>query len=426
MDFAEIYSCIVSGGEFFYEFSGKIRLDLRSLDCQHPRNDDGYYRYHRQPQYFQSFLDIFRFLVKLTKIRIYPIFSYFCRLRTTSISMDIILGIESSCDDTSAAVIKDGYLLSNVLAGQDVHKAYGGVIPELASRAHQLNIVPVVSEAVTRAGIGLSDITAIAFTRGPGLLGSLLVGTSFAKGLSIAIDRPLIEVNHLQGHVLANFIRQYDKDVPVPEFPYLCLLVSGGNSQIVKVNSPLDFEILGQTIDDAVGEAFDKCSKMMGLGYPGGPVVDRLARLGDPQRFHFAKPHVPGLDYSFSGVKTSLLYFVRDQLALDPDFMEKNKEDICASFQRTLIEILMDKLIKAAKQTGIRQVTIGGGVSANSGLRNAVTEEGKKRGWTTYLPEFKFTTDNAAMIAIAGYFHYLHGERTGLDVAPVSRIADFK
>ena len=340
--------------------------------------------------------------------------------------MDIILGIESSCDDTSAAVIKDGYLLSNVLAGQDVHKAYGGVIPELASRAHQLNIVPVVSEAVTRAGIGLSDITAIAFTRGPGLLGSLLVGTSFAKGLSIAIDRPLIEVNHLQGHVLANFIRQYDKDVPVPEFPYLCLLVSGGNSQIVKVNSPLDFEILGQTIDDAVGEAFDKCSKMMGLGYPGGPVVDRLARQGDPQRFHFAKPHIPRLNYSFNGINTSLLYFVRDQLALDPDFMEKNKEDICASFQRTLIEILMDKLIKAAKQTGIRQVTIGGGVSANSGLRNAVTEEGKKRGWTTYLPEFKFTTDNAAMIAIAGYFHYLHGERTGLDVAPVSRIADFK
>ena len=339
--------------------------------------------------------------------------------------MDIILGIESSCDDTSAAVIRDGYLLSNVLASQDVHKAYGGVIPELASRAHQLNIVPVVSQAIDRAGITASDITAIAFTRGPGLLGSLLVGTSFAKGLSIALDRPLIEVNHLQGHVLANFIKQYDKETPVPEFPYLCLLVSGGNSQIVKVNSPLDFEILGQTIDDAVGEAFDKCSKMMGLGYPGGPVVDRLAKLGDPRKFHFAKPHVPGLDYSFSGVKTSLLYFVRDQLATDPDFMEKNKEDICASFQRTLIEILMDKLIKAAKQTGIKQITIGGGVSANSGLRTAVTEEGKKRGWTTYLPEFKFTTDNAAMIAIAGYFHYLNGERTALDIAPVSRIADF-
>ena len=339
--------------------------------------------------------------------------------------MDIILGIESSCDDTSAAVIKDGYLLSNVLASQDVHKAYGGVIPELASRAHQLNIVPVVSQAIERAGIKASDITAIAFTRGPGLLGSLLVGTSFAKGLAIALDKPLVEVNHLQGHVLANFIRQYDKDVPVPEFPYLCLLVSGGNSQIVKVNSPLDFEILGQTIDDAVGEAFDKCSKMMGLGYPGGPIVDRLAKEGDPDKFHFSKPHIPGLDYSFSGVKTSLLYFVRDQIALDPDFMEKNKADICASFQRTLIEILMDKLVKAAKQTGIKHITIGGGVSANSGLREAVTREGQKRGWTTYLPEFKFNTDNAAMIAIAGYFHYLNGERSSLDVAPVSRMADF-
>ena len=325
--------------------------------------------------------------------------------------MDIILGIESSCDDTSAAVIRDGYLLSNVLASQDVHKAYGGVIPELASRAHQLNIVPVVSQAIDRAGIRAEDITAIAFTRGPGLLGSLLVGTSFAKGLAIALDKPLVEVNHLQGHVLACFIKQFDKENVHPSFPYLCLLVSGGNSQIVRVNGPLDFEILGQTVDDAVGEAFDKCSKMMGLGYPGGPVVDRLARLG--------------LDYSFSGIKTSLLYFVRDQMALDPEFMEKNKEDICASFQNALIEILMDKLVKAARQTGIREIAIGGGVSANSGLRNAVTEEGRKRGWKTYLPEFKFTTDNAAMIAIAGYFHYLNGERTSLDVAPVSRMADF-
>ena len=337
---------------------------------------------------------------------------------------DIILGIESSCDDTSAAVIKDGYLLSNVLASQDVHKAYGGVIPELASRAHQLNIVPVVSQAIDRAGIRPSDITAIAFTRGPGLLGSLLVGTSFAKGLAVALDRPLIEVNHLQGHILANFIKQYEGENRHPSFPYLCLLVSGGNSQIVRVDSPLEFEILGQTIDDAVGEAFDKCSKMMGLGYPGGPVVDRLAKQGDPDRFHFAKPHVPGLDYSFSGVKTSLLYFVRDRIAEDPDFMEKNKEDICAGFQRTLIEILMDKLVKAAKQTGIKEVTMGGGVSANSGLRNALTEEGRKRGWNVYLPEFKFTTDNAAMIAIAGYFHYLHGERTPLSVAPVSRAAE--
>ena len=337
---------------------------------------------------------------------------------------DIILGIESSCDDTSAAVIKDGYLLSNVLASQDVHKAYGGVIPELASRAHQLNIVPVVSQAIDRAGIRPSDITAIAFTRGPGLLGSLLVGTSFAKGLAVALDRPLIEVNHLQGHILANFIKQYESENRHPSFPYLCLIVSGGNSQIVRVDSPLEFEILGQTIDDAVGEAFDKCSKMMGLGYPGGPVVDRLAKQGDPDRFHFAKPHVPGLDYSFSGVKTSLLYFVRDRIAEDPDFMEKNKEDICAGFQRTLIEILMDKLVKAAKQTGIKEVTMGGGVSANSGLRNALTEEGRKRGWNVYLPEFKFTTDNAAMIAIAGYFHYLHGERTPLSVAPVSRAAE--
>lgn len=337
---------------------------------------------------------------------------------------DIILGIESSCDDTSAAVLKDGYLLSNVLASQDVHRAYGGVIPELASRAHQQNIVPVVSEAISRAGISPEDITAIAFTRGPGLLGSLLVGTSFAKGLALSLGKPLVEVNHLQGHILANFIKQYDSDNLQPEFPYLCLLVSGGNSQIVKVNSPLDFEIMGQTIDDAVGEAFDKCAKMMGLGYPGGPIVDRLAKEGDPLKFKFSKPHIPGYDYSFSGIKTSLLYFVRDQIALDPEFMEKNKEDICASFQKTLIDILMDKLIKAVKDTGIRQITMGGGVSANSGLRTRMVEEGRRRGWTVFLPEFKFTTDNAAMIAIAGYFHYLNGERTSLDVAPVSRAAE--
>ncbi len=339
--------------------------------------------------------------------------------------MDIILGIESSCDDTSAAVISDGWLLSNVIASQDVHKAYGGVVPELASRAHEQNIVPVVSEALSRAGISASDLTAIAFTRGPGLLGSLLVGTSFAKALGLALDIPIVEVNHLQGHILAGFVKQKDKPVVQPSFPYLCLLVSGGNSQIVKVNSPLDFEILGQTIDDAVGEAFDKCSKMMGLGYPGGPVIDRLAKLGDPERFKFAKPHIPGLDYSFSGIKTSLLYFVRDEIVKDPDFMEKNKEDICASFQKTLIDILLDKLIKASKQTGIREITIGGGVSANSGLRDRIVAEGRKRGWNTYLPEFKFTTDNAAMIAIAGYYHYLAGERTALDVAPVSRISDF-
>ena len=338
---------------------------------------------------------------------------------------DIILGIESSCDDTSAAVISDGVLLSNVIASQDVHRAYGGVVPELASRAHELNIVPVVSEALSRAGVGASDLTAIAFTRGPGLLGSLLVGTSFAKALGLALDIPIVMVNHLQGHLLADFIREPGVPVREPSFPYLCLLVSGGNSQIVRVDGPLDYTILGQTIDDAVGEAFDKCSKMMGLGYPGGPVIDRFARQGDPSRFKFAKPHVPGLDYSFSGIKTSLLYFVRDEMARDPSFLENNKEDICASFQKTLIDILMDKLVKAARQTGIRDVTVGGGVSANSGLRERIVSEGEKRGWRTFLPPFKFTTDNAAMIAIAGWFHYKAGERTALDVAPVSRLSEF-
>ena len=338
---------------------------------------------------------------------------------------DIILGIESSCDDTSAAVLKDRVLLSNVIASQQVHKDYGGVVPELASRAHEVNIVPVVSRALELAGVKAEDLTAIAFTRGPGLLGSLLVGTSFAKALGLALDIPIIMVNHLQGHILANFVRQPDKPVREPSFPYLCLLVSGGNSQIVQVDDPLHFEILGQTIDDAVGEAFDKCAKMMGLGYPGGPIIDKLAQQGDPDRFHFAKPNIPGLDYSFSGIKTSLLYFVRDEMAKDPQFMEKNKEDICASFQKALIDILMKKLVLAARQTGIRDVTIGGGVSANSGLRRAIEAEGRKRGWNTFLPEFKFTTDNAAMIAVAGYFHYRSGERTPLDVAPVSRIADY-
>lgn len=338
---------------------------------------------------------------------------------------EIILGIESSCDDTSAAVIRDGFLLSNVLASQDVHKSYGGVIPELASRAHQINIVPVVSEAIARAGVKPEDITAIAFTRGPGLLGSLLVGTSFAKGLAMSLGKPLVEVNHLQGHILANFIKQEGQDNSHPDFPYLCLLVSGGNSQIVRVDNPLEYEILGQTIDDAVGEAFDKCAKMMGLGYPGGPIVDSLAKEGNPLKYKFSKPHIPGYDYSFSGIKTSLLYFVRDRIAEDPEFMEKNKADICASFQKALIDILMDKLVKAARDTGIRHITIGGGVSANSGLRSRIVEEGKKRGWTTFLPEFKFTTDNAAMIAIAGWFRYRNGERTSLDVAPVSRLAEF-
>ncbi|MBO4570703.1 MAG: tRNA (adenosine(37)-N6)-threonylcarbamoyltransferase complex transferase subunit TsaD [Bacteroidales bacterium] len=338
---------------------------------------------------------------------------------------DIILGIESSCDDTSAAVIRDGWLLSNVIASQDVHKAYGGVVPELASRAHELNIVPVVSEALSRAGVQPADLTAIAFTRGPGLLGSLLVGTSFAKALGLALDIPIIMVNHLQGHILADFIKEPGVEVRQPAFPYLCLLVSGGNSQIVRVDGPLEYTILGQTIDDAVGEAFDKCSKMMGLGYPGGPVIDRLAKEGNPRRFKFAKPRIPGLDYSFSGIKTSLLYFVRDEMAKDPDFLQNNKEDICASFQNTLVDILLDKLVKAARQTGIKDITIGGGVSANSCLRGRIEAEGRKRGWRTFLPPFKFTTDNAAMIAIAGYFRYQAGESTPLDVAPVSRMANF-
>lgn len=336
-----------------------------------------------------------------------------------------ILGIESSCDDTSAAVLRDGWLLSNVMASQEVHRNYGGVIPELASRAHQQNILPVVSEAVRLAGIELSDIDAIAFTRGPGLLGSLLVGTSFAKGLSISTGKPMVEVNHLQGHILSHFIKVEGRENRQPEFPFLTLLVSGGHTQIVRVDDPLHFEILGKTIDDAVGEAFDKCAKLMGLGYPGGPVIDRLAKEGDSSRFRFAKPNIPGLDYSFSGIKTSLLYFVRDRLKEDPEFMEKNKADICASFQKDLIDILMKKLLLAVKQTGIKQIAIAGGVSANSGLRNRISEEGKRRGWTTFLPELRFTTDNAAMIAITGYFKFLQGITAPLDIAPVSRAAEY-
>ena len=350
--------------------------------------------------------------------------------KTEKISMSVtILGIESSCDDTSAAVLRDDILLSNVTASQKVHEAYGGVVPELASRAHQQNIVPVVDQALRQAGVGKDELSAVCVTMGPGLMGSLLVGTSFAKGFASALGIPLIEANHLQGHVLAHFIKQTSSDSSVPgadlTFPFLCLLVSGGNSQIVKVTSPLEYVILGQTIDDAVGEAFDKCSKMLGLGYPGGPVIDRLAKLGNPDRFHFAKPNIPGLDYSFSGIKTSLLYFVRDEMAKDPHFLENNKEDLCASFQKTLIDILMQKLIRAAKETRIREITIGGGVSANSGLRERLVAEGRKRGWKTYLPEFKFTTDNAAMIAVAGWFRYKTGDFAPLDVAPVSRMADY-
>lgn len=333
----------------------------------------------------------------------------------------IILGIESSCDDTSAAVIKDGVMLSNVIASQKVHEAYGGVVPELASRAHQQNIVPVVSEAIRQAGITKEDIDGIAFTRGPGLLGSLLVGTSFAKGLSLALNIPLLDVNHLHGHVLSHFIKE-DETTEVPEFPYLCLLVSGGNSQIIKVNSPSDMEVLGQTIDDAAGEAFDKCAKVMGLPYPGGPYIDRLAAEGDATRFKFSKPHIAGLDYSFSGLKTSFLYTLRDEKKVNPNFVEENMADLAASLQKTIIDILMDKFAKAIKQTGIKTVAIGGGVSANSGVRNAVAEYCERRGIKAFIPKRSFTTDNAAMIAISGYFKYLEKDFCDINLPPFARV----
>ncbi|MBQ7790964.1 MAG: tRNA (adenosine(37)-N6)-threonylcarbamoyltransferase complex transferase subunit TsaD [Rikenellaceae bacterium] len=335
-----------------------------------------------------------------------------------------ILGIESSCDDTSAAVVRDRVLLSNVIASQAVHEQYGGVIPELASRAHQQNIIPVVDTALRQAGVTLDEVDAIAFTRGPGLLGSLLVGVSFAKGLSIANNIPLVEVNHLQGHILSHFSDLPDAEVPHPEFPFLCLLVSGGHTQIVKVNSPLEMEIVGTTIDDAAGEAFDKCAKVMGLPYPGGPVIDRLAAEGDPDSIRFAKPRIEGFDYSFSGLKTSFLYTLRDEMAVDPTFIERRKADLCASLQKTIIDILLNKLVKAAKHYRIKDIAIAGGVSANSGLRNAVAEEGRRRGWRTFIPERKFTTDNAAMIAISGYYRYQTGHFASLDTTPVARLEE--
>ena len=339
--------------------------------------------------------------------------------------MDItILGIESSCDDTSAAVLRNNVLLSNVIASQAVHMKYGDVIPELASRAHQQNIIPVVDTALREAGITADELDAIAFTRGPGLLGSLLVGVSFTKGLSIARNIPMVEVNHLQGHILSHFIDLPDRTLPHPDFPFLCLLVSGGHTQIVRVDSPLEMRIIGTTIDDAAGEAFDKCAKVMGLPYPGGPVIDRLAREGNPKAFRFARPHVEGYDYSFSGLKTSFLYTLRDAVAKDPEFIERHKADLCASLQTTIVEILLDKLIRASKETGIRDIAIAGGVSANSGLRNGITETGARRGWRTFLPEFKFTTDNAAMIAMAGHYRYLNGEFASLDVSPVARLEE--
>lgn len=336
-------------------------------------------------------------------------------------SSSLILGIESSCDDTSAAVLRGGLLCSNVIASQEVHSKYGGVVPELASRAHLQNIVPVVQQAVARAGVTLADLDAIAYTRGPGLLGSLIVGTNFAKGLSLALQIPLVEVNHLQAHVLAHFITKLEEPHTPPPFPYLCLLVSGGNSQIVQVNAPDDMRILGQTIDDAAGEAFDKCAKVMGLGYPGGPIVNKLANEGDAERFHFSKPQVPGLDYSFSGLKTSFLYTLRDELAKDADFVAKNKADLCASLQKTVIDILMSKLLRASKETGIKHIAVAGGVSANTGLRDAYHAYAERYGWQVYIPPFAFTTDNAAMVAMAGTFAYERGAYGSIEAVPFAK-----
>ena len=337
--------------------------------------------------------------------------------------MDItILGIESSCDDTSASVIRNGVLLSNVIASQSVHESYGGVVPELASRAHQQNIVPVVHEALKRAGVDKSELSAVAFTRGPGLLGSLLVGTSFAKSFAQSLNIPLVDVNHLQAHVLAHFIQEPDVEPVQPKFPFLCLLVSGGNSQIILVKGYTDMEVIGQTIDDAAGEAFDKCAKVIGLPYPGGPFIDKLAKEGNPLAFQFNKPHIAGYDYSFSGLKTSFLYFLRDQIKINPDFIEENKADLCASLQKTIIDILMKKLEQAAKDLRVNQVAVAGGVSANSGLRNAFLEYGQRKKWQVFIPKFAFTTDNAAMVAITGYFKYKAGDFCDVSLPPFSRV----
>lgn len=333
-----------------------------------------------------------------------------------------ILGIESSCDDTSAAVLHNGVLLSNVTASQAVHEAYGGVVPELASRAHQQNIVPVVHEAIRRAGISKQQLTAIAFTRGPGLMGSLLVGVSFAKGFARSLGIPMIDVNHLQGHVMAHFIQEADSVHSVPPLPFLCLLVSGGNSQIVRVDAYNKMTVLGQTIDDAAGEAIDKCSKVMGLGYPGGPIIDKLARNGNPHAYKFAEPQIPGLNYSFSGLKTSFLYSLREWVEQDPDFIEHHKEDLAASLEFTIVDILMRKLRKAVNQTKIKHVAVAGGVSANNGLRASFHEHAQKYGWNIYIPKFGYTTDNAAMIAITGYYKYLDGKYCQIDSPVFSKV----
>jgi N6-L-threonylcarbamoyladenine synthase len=332
-----------------------------------------------------------------------------------------ILAIESSCDDTSVAVVRDGCVLSNLIANQDIHMSYGGVVPELASRAHQANIVPVTHQAIIRAGIKPEDVNAVAFTRGPGLLGSLLVGTSFAKGFALARGIPLIEVNHLMAHVMAHFILEKERETRIPSFPFLCLLVSGGHTRIVVMKNYLEMEMIGNTIDDAAGEAFDKCGKVMGFPYPAGPLIDKLASTGNRNAFTFAKPYVRGLDFSFSGLKTSFLYFLRDRLKDDPDFIENNKADLCASLQNVIVSILISKLDKASSQTGIKEIGIAGGVSANSGLREAIKAESARKKWNLFIPEFRYTTDNAAMIGITAYYKYLRGEFSGHDIVPLAR-----
>jgi N6-L-threonylcarbamoyladenine synthase len=333
-----------------------------------------------------------------------------------------ILAIESSCDDTSVAVIRDGYVLSNLIANQDIHMSYGGVVPELASRAHQANIVPVTHQAIIKSGIKIDEFNAVAFTRGPGLLGSLLVGTSFAKGFALAQNIPLIEINHLQAHVMAHFILEKDKVNRIPSFPFLCLLVSGGHTRIIVMKSHMEMEVIGNTIDDAAGEAFDKCGKVMGFPYPAGPLIDKLAKEGNKDAFAFAKPSVKGLDFSFSGLKTNFLYFLRDRIKEDPDFIENNKADLCSSLQHVIVSILIGKLIKASIHTGITEIGIAGGVSANSGLRTGMAEEAEKRKWNLFIPELRYTTDNAAMIGISGYYKYLRGEFSTHEVAPLARL----
>lgn len=331
-----------------------------------------------------------------------------------------ILGIESSCDDTSASVIFNGKVLSNVVANQEVHSKYGGVVPELASRAHQQNIVPVVQQALAQAKVTKDQLSAIAFTRGPGLMGSLLVGTSFAKSLALGLEIPLIDVNHMQAHILAHFIE--DEDCKKPSFPFICLTISGGHTQIVKVTDHFKMEVLGETIDDAVGEAFDKSAKILGLPYPGGPLIDKYAQLGNPKAFKFTQPKVGDLDFSFSGLKTGILYFIQKQVRINPNFIEENLNDICASIQYTIVEILMNKLKNAVKQTGIQQIAIAGGVSANSAIRERLQLAEKHFGWTTYIPKFEYTTDNAAMIAITGYLKYLNHTYADVSITAKARL----